>query len=84
MATQPWFIGMMVSIALLLVILINVCVLVKERGGKYSGKLTALALTSETRAADVDVRAFPVQEKEPFQNQMLANEGTGFDEYQRK
>ena len=59
-ATQPWFIGMMVSIALLLIILINVCVLVKERGGKYS-----------------------VQEKEPFQNQMLSD-GQGFDEYQKK
>jgi len=37
-ATEPWFIGLMVSIALLLIILINVCVLVRERGGKYSGK----------------------------------------------
>lgn len=35
-ATEPWFIGLMVSIALLLIILINVCVLVRERGGKYS------------------------------------------------
>jgi neuronal cell adhesion molecule len=58
-ATEPWFIGMMVAIALLLIILINVCVLVRERGGKYS-----------------------VQEKEPFQNQMLSPDG-GFDEYQK-
>ncbi len=41
-ATEPWFIGMMVSIALLLIILINVCVLVRERGGKYSGKMNFL------------------------------------------
>lgn len=60
-ATEPWFIGMMVAIALLLIILINVCVLVRERGGKYS-----------------------VQEKEPFQNQMLSPDGAGFDEYQKR
>ena len=35
-AAEPWFIGLMCSIALLLIILINVCVLVRERGGKYS------------------------------------------------
>ena len=28
---------MIIAIAILLVILINVCVLVRERGGKYSG-----------------------------------------------
>ncbi len=37
-ATEPWFIGMMVSVILLIIILINVCILVRERGGKYSGK----------------------------------------------
>ena len=37
-ATEPWFIGLMVALALLIIILINVCVLVRERGGKYSGK----------------------------------------------
>ena len=52
---------MMVAIALLIIILINVCVLVRERGGKYS-----------------------VQEKEPFQNQILTADSQGFDEYQKK
>lgn len=37
-AAEPWFIGLMVSIALLIILLINVCVLVRERGAKYSGK----------------------------------------------
>ena len=60
MATEPWFIGMMIALALLIVILINVCVLVRERGGKYS-----------------------VQEKEPFQNQIMSSESQGFDEYQK-
>lgn len=41
-ATEPWFIGLMVSIALLLIILVNVCVLVRERGAKYSGKYKKL------------------------------------------
>jgi hypothetical protein len=35
-ATEPWFIGLMVSLALLIIILVNVCILVRERGGKYS------------------------------------------------
>lgn len=35
-ATEPWFIGLMVAISILLIIVINVCVLVRERGGKYS------------------------------------------------
>jgi neuronal cell adhesion protein len=37
-AIEPWFIGLMVSLALLLIMLIIVCFLVRERGGKYSGK----------------------------------------------
>ena len=37
-ATEPWFIGMMVSIVILIIIMVNVCILVRERGGKYSGK----------------------------------------------
>ena len=52
---------MMVAIALRIIILINVCVLVRKRGGKYS-----------------------VQEKEPFQNQILTADSQGFDEYQKK
>ena len=35
-ATEPWFIGLMVAISILLIIVINVCVLVRERGGKYA------------------------------------------------
>jgi neuronal cell adhesion protein len=34
--SEPWFIGLMIALAMLIIILINVCVLVRERGGKYS------------------------------------------------
>lgn len=36
LATAGWFIGMMLAIALLLLILIMVCILKRNRGGKYA------------------------------------------------
>jgi len=81
-ATEPWFIGLMVSIALLLIILINVCVLVRERGGKYSGNYK-INLKSQCFSLNLNLDFFSVQEKEPFQNQMDGSEGPGFDEFQK-
>ena len=34
-ATSAWFIGMMLAIAFLLLLLILVCILKRNRGGKY-------------------------------------------------
>jgi neuronal cell adhesion protein len=36
MATAGWFIGMMLAIAILLLILIVVCIIKRNRGGKYA------------------------------------------------
>lgn len=86
-ATEPWFIGMMVSIVLLIIILINVCILVRERGGKYSGKLAQHILINDLKknsSNNVICKIISiVQEKEPFQNQILSSDSQGFDEYQK-
>lgn len=37
-STQGWFIGLMCAIALLTLILLTVCFVKRNRGGKYSGK----------------------------------------------
>ena len=37
-STQGWFIGLMCAIALLTLILLTVCFVKRNKGGKYSGK----------------------------------------------
>lgn len=38
-ATQGWFIGLMCAIALLILVLLIVCFIKRNKGGKYPGKL---------------------------------------------
>lgn len=38
-ATQGWFIGLMCAIALLILVLLIVCFIKRNKGGKYPGKI---------------------------------------------
>lgn len=40
-STQGWFIGLMCAVALLTLVLLTVCFVKRNRGGKYSGKLVS-------------------------------------------
>lgn len=40
-STQGWFIGLMCAIALLTLILLTICFVKRNRGGKYSGNTMA-------------------------------------------
>lgn len=37
-ATQGWFIGLMCAVALLILVLLIVCFIRRNKGGKYPGK----------------------------------------------
>lgn len=43
-ATQGWFIGLMCAVALLILILLIVCFIRRNKGGKYPGKKERLKL----------------------------------------
>lgn len=43
-ATQGWFIGLMCAVALLILILLIVCFIRRNKGGKYPGKKGRLKL----------------------------------------
>lgn len=43
-ATQGWFIGLMSAIALLILILLIVCFIKRNKGGKYPGETAAAAV----------------------------------------
>lgn len=40
-STQGWFIGLMCAIALLTLMLLTVCFVKRNKGGKYSGKVVS-------------------------------------------
>lgn len=64
-ATQGWFIGLMCAIALLILILLIICFIQRNKGGKYPGEwrhlLHNLMLTQATKTT---LFLFSVKEKE--------------------
>lgn len=44
-ATQGWFIGLMCAIALLILVLLIVCFIKRNKGGKYPGKAHIVSVT---------------------------------------
>lgn len=48
-ATQGWFIGLMCAIALLILVLLIVCFIKRNKGGKYPGKLHIVCVHYESK-----------------------------------
>lgn len=46
-ATQGWFIGLMCAIALLILVLLIVCFIKRNKGGKYPGNAHIVSITKQ-------------------------------------
>lgn len=53
-ATQGWFIGLMCAIALLILVLLIVCFIKRNKGGKYPGKPHIICVHYESKPAGRD------------------------------
>lgn len=57
-ATQGWFIGLMCAIALLILVLLIVCFIKRNKGGKYPGKPHIICVHYESKPVVGDGRKF--------------------------
>lgn len=52
-ATQGWFIGLMCAVALLILVLLIVCFIRRNKGGKYPGKACTFLFVKVESQTDV-------------------------------